>query len=95
MEIIGNRFEITNEFANNKNILPEELGFKSVIDSEFTKYAYVIHDKNININLKAINEYFDVDKSFRLLGRWANWNYKNMDLCMLAAMELVKEIDKC
>ena len=95
MEIIGDRFEITKDFASNKNILPEELGFKSVIDSEFTKYAYVIHDKNININLKAINEYFNIDKSFRLLGRWANWNYRNMDLCMLAAMELVKEIDKC
>lgn len=92
LEIIGKQFEITPEFAEEKNILPKELGFERVIDSEFTKYAYVIHDKNYRKNTDAIKEYFESMAGFELLGRWGTWNYKNMDLCMLDAKELVERI---
>lgn len=92
LEIIGKQFEVSKDFASNPGILPEELGFKRVIDSEFTKYAYVIHDKNYRKNVDAIKEYFEKEDGFELLGRWGTWNYKNMDLCMLDAMELVKRI---
>ena len=92
LEIIGKQFDISPDFADRKDILPEELGFKKVIDSEFTKYAYVIHDKNYRKNVTAIRSYFENDKTFKILGRWGTWNYKNMDLCMLDAMNLVKEL---
>ena len=43
-------------------------------------------------NLKVIKDYFADTNAFDLLGRWATWNYKNMDLCMLDAMNLAKEM---
>ena len=92
LEIIGERFPVDESFAKQSGILPDELGFRRVLDTEFTKYAYVIHDKKYRPSVTAIREYFAGDPSFSLLGRWGTWNYKNMDLCMLDAMQLVKEI---
>lgn len=94
LEIIGPRFDVGQTFAQQPGILPEELGFKRVLDSEFTQYAYVIHDLNYRKDLREIMDYFDRDETFHLLGRWGTWNYKNMDLCMLDAMELVRKITK-
>lgn len=70
MEIIGKQFTVDASFADNKNILPEELGFEKVLDSEFTEFAYVIHDLNYRKNVTSIKDYFAEDSSFRLLGRW-------------------------
>jgi len=92
LEIIGDQFEVLPSLANDANIVPKELGFARVIDSEFTEYAYVIHDLNYRKNLDSILSYFSKEPSFKLLGRWGTWNYKNMDLCMLDAMNLVKGI---
>lgn len=92
LEIIGGQFHIKESFASEDGIVPDELGFHRVIDSEFTKYAYVIHDKDYRYNTDAILEYFKRTAGFDLLGRWGTWNYKNMDLCMLDAMKLVEEI---
>lgn len=92
LEIIGEQFEVTERFAERTDILPGQLGFKKVLDSEFTKYAYVIHDKKYRESVGNITEYFAKDDSFFLLGRWGTWNYKNMDMCMLDAMELVRDI---
>lgn len=94
LEIIGPRFDVDPSFAQQPGILPEELGFKRVLDCEFTQYAYVIHDLNYRKDLREIMDYFDRDDTFHLLGRWGTWNYKNMDLCMLDAMELVRKIGK-
>ncbi len=92
LEIIGEKFEVGSDFATKCDILPKEIGFQKVLDSEFTEYAYVIHDLNYRSNLEQIFDYFMKDSSFRLLGRWGTWNYKNMDLCMLDAMNMVKSI---
>ena len=89
LEIIGKKLDVDNGFVNGNGILPEELCFNRVIDYEFTKYAYVIHDKNYRGNIEAIHDFFENDESFDLLGRWGLWNYKNMDMCMWDAMELV------
>lgn len=91
LEIIGDSFDIDDGFADRTDILPRELAFNKVLDHEFTKYAYVIHDRNYRKNTEAIKEYFSTDKSFRLLGRWGTWNYNNMDMCMLDAMKLAEE----
>lgn len=92
LEIIGERFEVNDKIHMDANILPEELGFNDIIDSEFTEYAYVIHDLNYRKNTMAIHAYFASLNGFETVGRWGMWNYKNMDLCMLDAMELVERI---
>ena len=90
LEIIGRQFDISSIFTNNESILPKELGFEAALDAEFTEYAYVIHDMNYRKNVDNIREYFSVNPTFMLLGRWGTWNYKNMDLCVLDAMNLTK-----
>lgn len=90
LEIIGEKFEISSSFSSESDVLPKELGFTKILDSEFTEYAYVIHDLKYRRNISAILQYFSRDPSFKLLGRWGTWNYKNMDLCILDAMNLVR-----
>lgn len=92
LEIIGSQFNVSNSITEDLNIVPKELGFTEVLDSEFTEYAYVVHDLNYRKNVDSITDFFAHDPSFRLLGRWGTWNYKNMDLCMLDAMNLAKEL---
>lgn len=88
LEIIGERIEDPESLVQQKT-LPEELGFRHAIASAFSEYAYVIHDLNYRRNTTAIRRYFDDAENFYLLGRWGSWNYNNMDLCMLDAMELI------
>lgn len=88
LEIIG-KVNIDNNFISNNNILPRELGFKEILDSEFTEFAYVIHDLNYRKNTTLIKDYFNSIKGFELLGRWGTWNYNNMDLCMNDAFDLI------
>ena len=90
LEIIGKALSAQEIMENRETILPAELGFQQIIDQEYTKYAYVIHDQYYRKNTSYIIEYFKQDVSFQLLGRWGTWNYKNMDLCMLDAMELTE-----
>ena len=92
LEIIGEKIAINQSFASNKNILPKELEFNEVLDSEWCKYAYVIHDKYYRENINFIKDYFSKDKTFNLLGRWGTWNYNNMDMCILDSIKLVKEL---
>jgi len=91
LEIIGNKFDV-DELDKANDVLPRELGYRKTLDYEFTEYAYVIHDVNYRKNVTAIKEYFDSVAEFSLLGRWGTWNYKNMDLCILDAMNLVENI---
>ncbi len=91
-EIIGHQFEV-NESLIQSNTIPEELGFRGIIDTEFTDFAYVIHDKNYRKNRTEILSYFDQVEGFELLGRWGRWNYNNMDLCMHDAFQLVEEME--
>ena len=88
-EIIGKRFDVSG-LDKAENVLPKELEYKKTLDSEFTEFAYVIHDKNYRSNIETILEYFKTVQGFDLLGRWGTWNYKNMDLCIWDAMELAK-----
>ncbi len=92
LEIIGERIEDPAALSQRSDILPEALGFTKALDSEFTEYAYVIHDKKYRKSVTEITAYFAQDDSFSLLGRWGTWNYKNMDLCMLDAMKLTEEM---
>lgn len=92
-EIIGNKFDVKH-LEKQKCILPEELGYRETLDSEYTEYAYVIYDLKYRENMARINKYFESLKGFELLGRWGRWNYNNMDKCILDSMNLVKNILK-
>lgn len=91
LEIIGDRLDVDG-LDKQKNVLPEELGYIRTLDSEFTEYAYVIHDLHIRWNLACIHKYFDSLPGFSLLGRWGRWNYNNMDICIFDAMHLVEKM---
>ena len=93
VRLFGERFDVEG-LDKQKNVLPEQLGYTKTLDSEFTEYAYVIHDLNIRKNLASINEYFDGVPGFELLGRWGRWNYNNMDMCIWDAMKLVDKMTK-
>lgn len=94
LEIIGKRRMMDDKLLTGGTVIPRELQPRHVIDTEFTEYAYVIHDLAYRSNLAVVSDYFDGVPSFYLLGRWAQWNYSNMDLCMKAAIELVEQIGK-
>ena len=91
-EIIGKQFCV-DETLVKSNTIPKELGFRSIIDTEFTDYAYVIHDINYRKNTTEIFSYFEKIDGFELLGRWGKWNYNNMDLCMNDAFKLVEKME--
>jgi protoporphyrinogen oxidase len=89
-EIIGKRFDVDDNLL--MTALPPELRAGRIIDTEFTEYAYVIHDLNYRKNVSAIREYFDGSNGFYITGRWGAWNYNNMDMCMAEAFEVADKI---
>lgn len=91
LEIIGEKLEIGGDFISDR-ILPPELNAGTVIDHEYTEYAYVIFDSDYRKNMSVINSYFDSNDGFYTLGRWGRWNYNNMDLCMADAFELTERL---
>jgi protoporphyrinogen oxidase len=81
---------------SNENLIvasvPEQLGLRRIIDAQFTEYAYVIHDLEYPKNVSTTRGYFNGDSNFFSIGRWGSWNYRNMDMCMLEALDLVEKI---
>ena len=90
--IIGEKLNIDYNFIFDEKYVPKELGLQKVIDREYCEFAYVIHDKNHTKNTELIKKYFNGIGNFSLLGRFATWNYNNMDLCMRDAFALHKKI---
>ncbi len=93
IEVIGEKFVPSKDILEKENIIPKELGLNNFIDSEFAEYAYVIHDANYRENTGIILDYFNSVDNFNLLGRFATWNYNNMDMCMLDAFNLAKDFE--
>ena len=94
VEIIGDRLILDDNFIFDEKYVPKDLKLEKVIDREYTEFAYVIHDKNHTKNTTLIKEYFNEISNFELLGRFATWNYNNMDLCMRDAFILYDKIVK-
>ena len=92
LEFIGERAEIDDQMITRGHLIPEELEPNRIIDSQYTEYAYVIHDLNYQNNTLLVRNYFEQLEGFNLTGRWALWNYKNMDLCMKDSMSLVERL---
>jgi protoporphyrinogen oxidase len=53
------------------------------------EHAYVISDLGYDDNLKIVKNYFD-ENGIRLVGRFAEFKYLNMDACIESAMNYVK-----
>lgn len=50
-------------------------------------HAYVVYDANYQKATTSLKE-FATEQGFHLLGRFAEWDYYNMDICIKRAMEL-------
>ena len=93
IEIIGEQFDFDPEtYLKTECIIPEEVGAEKILDSEFSPFAYVIHDTDYRKNTTLIREYFAQLPGFNLLGRWGEWNYNNMDLCIRDGLALGKKL---
>jgi len=58
-----------------------------------SKYAYVIYDKMYSKNLSIIKRYLE-DIGIELCGRFAEFEYLNMDACVFRAIRLAEGINK-
>lgn len=63
-----------------------------LIDFHHSDYAYVVYDENTRGSVEKIKK-FVKSKNIRLLGRFAEWEYYNMDICIQRAMEEADEIN--
>ena len=93
IEIIGEQFDFDPEtYLKTECVIPEEVCAERILDSEFSPFAYVIHDTDYRKNTALIRDYFAQVPGFELLGRWGEWNYNNMDLCIRDGLNLGKRI---
>ncbi len=57
-----------------------------------TKYAYVVYDKDYLKNIKIVRDYFK-EIGIILCGRFAEFEYLNMDACVRKARELAERLN--
>jgi len=63
-----------------------QMHYNKVLGTNYTEYAYPIYDLCFEKNIGIIN--FWLDKvGIRRCGRFAEWRYYNMDICIKRAME--------
>ena len=68
-----------------------DLFIKEVIDHNISDYAYVVFDENYNQSTQLIKDYLK-GINLHTLGRFGEWQYYNMDICIKKAIDLSKEI---
>jgi len=79
----------------------EELHKKKIIDKDTVcfsrakriKYAYVISDLNYEHNIELIKRFL-TNRGIHLVGRFAEFEYLNMDACMRNAFDFAKAVQK-
>jgi protoporphyrinogen oxidase len=75
---------------------PEELADYHNLDDllahEYTDFAYVLFDKYHSTNTEAVKRFL-IDKGIHPLGRFGEWQYYNMDVCIKRAFECVASLD--
>lgn len=85
-EVIGNHsLEEMTKAGQQDNFLIEPIAH-SISD-----YAYVVFDENYDAATKTIKEYLQ-EIGLHTLGRFGEWQYYNMDICMKKAIDLSKVI---
>lgn len=61
------------------------------LDYNVSKYAYVVFDENYQRLVHGLREAIEKD-GFFLLGRFGEWDYFNMDICIKRCIDLAKTI---
>jgi len=62
------------------------------LDYNLSNYAYVVYDQNHSEATNKIKDYLD-EIGIHTIGRFGEWEYYNMDICMESAFKLVKKIN--
>lgn len=57
-------------------------------------HAYVVFDQNRNSSVQKIQSYLNSLQNIWSIGRFGQWEYFNMDICMKSAMELHSKISQ-
>jgi protoporphyrinogen oxidase len=65
----------------------------NLIDNNVSEHAYVVYDENIKEVKSKLFKYFEF-LGIDLLGRFAQWDYFNMDVCIKQSINLAKKINK-
>jgi len=78
-------FEEMKKYGEKVNYLIEP------IDYNVSDYAYPVFDQNYQKSTGKIKMYLE-EKGIYTLGRFGEWNYYNMDICIEKAMELSKKL---
>ena len=63
------------------------------LDYNLSDYAYVVYDQNYSEATKRIKKYIE-SMGLYTIGRFGEWEYYNMDICMESAMKLVNKLEK-
>lgn len=63
------------------------------LDYNVSDYAYVVYDQNYNSTTSKIKQYLE-NIGLHTIGRFGEWEYYNMDICMESAMKLVDKLEK-
>ena len=64
---------------------------KEIIDYNVSDYAYVVFDENYNQSTQIIKDYIE-EKGLYTVGRFGEWQYYNMDVCIKKAIDLSERI---
>jgi protoporphyrinogen oxidase len=62
------------------------------LDYHVSDHAYVVFDHNYKNSRKVVMDYIQSQDGLYTLGRFGEWEYYNMDICIKSAMRLVDEI---
>lgn len=65
---------------------------KRPIDYNVSEHAYVVFDENYDSATKKVKDYLD-QIGLYTLGRFGEWQYYNMDVCIKSSIELNKQIN--
>jgi len=63
------------------------------LDYHLSDYAYVVYEQNYSEAITKIKKYLE-SIGLHTIGRFGEWKYYNMDICMQSAMKLVLKINK-
>ena len=63
------------------------------LDYNVSDYAYVVYDQNYGNATMKIKRYLEL-LELHSIGRFGEWEYYNMDICMESAFKLADRIQK-
>lgn len=83
--------QCANDFNKKRGI--DHLKVGDIIDSAFVKYAYIVFDRKYKRNLEYVDRCLD-DYGILRTGRFAEWKYYNMDICMKRAFDTADNVGR-